>query len=90
LYACIISPTRNLCPDYFHPSWFVHLTTSYEAAHTVFSSLLLLRLRYSPQHPVRSIFFSSYKTTGNIIVMHNLIFTFLDRRRRDKSFWTEW
>jgi hypothetical protein len=33
-----------------------------------------------------------YRTTGKIILLstHILIFTFLDGRREDKRFWTEW
>jgi hypothetical protein len=31
-----------------------------------------------------------YKTTGKIIVCMFLIFTFLNSRREDKMFWTEW
>jgi hypothetical protein len=32
----------------------------------------------------------SYRTTGTIIVLYILIFMFLDSRRKDKRFWTEW
>jgi hypothetical protein len=31
-----------------------------------------------------------YKTTGKIIDLYILIFTFLGSRREDKRFWTEW
>jgi hypothetical protein len=30
-----------------------------------------------------------YRTTGKIIVLHILMFKFLDNRREDKMFWTE-
>jgi hypothetical protein len=32
----------------------------------------------------------SYKTTGRIMVLYILTFTFLDKRREDKRLWTEW
>jgi hypothetical protein len=41
-----------------------------------------LNVRDQVSHP--------YKTTGKIKVFYILIFTFLDSRREDKRFWTEW
>jgi hypothetical protein len=40
-----------------------------------------LNVRDQDSHP--------YKTTGKIIVIYIIIFTFLDTRREDKRFWTE-
>jgi hypothetical protein len=52
----------------------------------LFSNTLSLRsslhVKDQASHP--------YKTTGKIIVLYNLMFKFLDNRREDKSFWTEW
>jgi hypothetical protein len=31
-----------------------------------------------------------YRTTGKIIVLNILTFTFFDSRRKDRKFWTEW
>jgi hypothetical protein len=41
-----------------------------------------LNVRDKASHP--------YRTTGKIIVLYILLFTFFNRRRGDKRFWTEW
>jgi len=66
---------------------------------------LLLRSKYSPQHPVlkkppsvlccssrsvRDQVSSPYKTTSEIMVLYILIFKFLERKREEKRFGTEW
>jgi hypothetical protein len=53
---------------------------------TLFSNTLslcsYLNVRDQVSHP--------YKTTGRIMVLQMLTFTFLDSRRADRRLWTEW
>jgi hypothetical protein len=50
----------------------------------------------SIKHPQSMLFINvrdvshPYKTSGRIMVLHILPFTFLDRRHEDKRLWTEW
>jgi hypothetical protein len=60
--------------------------TIYTFLRTLFSNTLSLcsslNVRDQLSHP--------HKTTGRILVLCILIFTFLDSRREDKRLWTEW
>jgi hypothetical protein len=53
---------------------------------TLFSNTLSL----FPSLNVRDQVSHSYKTTGRIMVLYILTFTFLDSRREDERLWTEW
>jgi hypothetical protein len=64
----------------------------------VTSSLLgekksILSSTFLPRHPsfnVKEQVLNSYKTTGKVTVLHTFIFMFLNSRRKDKIFRTEW
>jgi hypothetical protein len=43
-----------------------------------------------PLVPIRDQVSHPYRTTGKIIALYILSFVFLDSRREDKRFWTEW
>jgi hypothetical protein len=44
---------------------------------------------YVPPLISETAFHNPYKTTGKIIVLYLLVFTFIDSRLEDKKFWTE-
>jgi hypothetical protein len=53
-------------------------------------NILLSTLNLCSSYNDRDQVSHSYRTTGKIIISYILIFTFLDNRREEKSFWTEW
>jgi hypothetical protein len=64
--------------------------------HSPVTPNIVLRILFSnilslcPSLNVRDQVSHPYKTTGRIIVLYILTFTFRDSRREDKRLWTEW
>jgi hypothetical protein len=57
---------------------------------SLFSPNILLSTLFSNTLNVRDQVLHPYTTTGQIIVLYIPNFTFLDSRREDKRFWSEW
>jgi hypothetical protein len=58
--------------------------------HILLSILLSNTLSPCASPNVRDQVSHPYRSTGKIILLYIVIFTFLDSRREDKRFWTEW
>jgi hypothetical protein len=56
----------------------------------LFSTLLSNTLSLCSPLNIREQVSHPYRTTGKIIVLYILMFTFFDKRREDKMFWNEW
>jgi hypothetical protein len=94
-------PTKNLYSNLFgekYKLWVSSLRsyiqppiTSYLLGLNIVPSYLFANiLSLCSSFNVRDQVSHPYKTIGKIIVLHILILTFLDSRREDKIFWTEW
>jgi hypothetical protein len=77
--------SSSLCKFLLSPVTSSFLDSKYSSQNPVLKhsqSMLFLSVTDQVSHP--------YKTTGRIMVLYILTFTFLDRRRDDKRLWTEW
>jgi hypothetical protein len=63
---------------------FIPLWTKYSHQHPVLTLSLCPSLNVKDQVP------HPYRTTDKIILFYIQIFIYLDSRREDKRFWTEW
>jgi Na+-translocating ferredoxin:NAD+ oxidoreductase RnfD subunit len=59
-------------------------------ANTLLAILFSNTLSLCSYFTVRDQVSHPYKTTGRVVVLYILAFTFLDSRREDKRLWTEW
>jgi hypothetical protein len=75
-----------LVRQYLHPPVIPSLFGPNKILSTLVSNILSLYFSLNARDHV----LFPYTTTGKIIVLYNLTFTFFDSRREDRRFWTEW
>jgi hypothetical protein len=78
--------TKLLVCSFLHPP----VILFFFCPNILFSTLFSNTLNLCSSLNVRDQVWQPYRTTGNIIVLYILIFTFFYNRREDKKFWTEW
>jgi hypothetical protein len=66
------------------------ITSSLFGPNILLSTLFSNTRGLCSSHNIRDQVSHPYRTTGDAIVFHILIFVFLDCSREDKIFWTEW